>query len=59
MSTPELDIKALAVKAEEWVTSKGGKEVLEEALRQAESTSSKLSTDRIVDIQTLRTPLTF
>ncbi len=57
MSIPELDIKALAAKAEEWVASKEGREVLVEALRRAESTSSQLSSQRIVDIQTLRTPL--
>ncbi len=51
------DVHKLAKKADSWVASAKGRKVLEKALQNSEKTVEKLSEDRFVDPQSLRTPL--
>jgi len=47
----------LAAEAEKWFSCGDGRKVMEEAFEKAESTSTRLSLERIVDIQAIKIPL--
>ena len=51
------EAECLAVEAEKWLASGNGRKTLEEAFQQAETTSARLAADRVIDIQTIKVPL--
>ena len=51
------EVEQLAAKAEKWFACGDGRRALEEAFQRAESTSTRLSSERIVDIQAIKIPL--
>ena len=50
------DIQALVKEAEAWIRKSGSRDI-QKALAKANSTASQLSSDRLVDLDTLRVPL--
>jgi hypothetical protein len=53
----EKDVEQLAAKAEQWFAGGDGRRDIEEAFQLAENTSTRLSAERIVDIQAIKIPL--
>lgn len=53
----EKDVERLAAEAERWFACGDGRRDIEEAFKLAESTYTRLSSERIVDIQAIKIPL--
>jgi hypothetical protein len=51
------EAKRLAAKAEKWFACDDGRKAMEDAFQLAESTSTRLATERIVDIEIIKIPL--
>ena len=51
------EVKEIAEKANDWVSTTEGSTSIETALRNVNEMTTRLETDRLVDIQTLRKPL--
>ncbi len=54
--TPD-EVKEIAEKANDWVSTTEGSTSIKNALRNVNETTTRLETERLVDIQTLRKPL--